>query len=233
LHVDKYGRVKVQFHWDRRGQRDEHSSCWIRVARDWAGKNWGTIFHPRVGHEVIVQFIEGDVDKPIVTGSVYNGDNMPPYALPGNRTKSAIKSRSSYGGADENCNEIRFEDKKGSEHFLIHAEKDHMVEVENDEMHTVGNNRNTTVKKDESVSITDNRSQAIGKKDTLQIGKEWIVNAEEKILIKCGAASISMKKDGTIEIAGKDIKVTGSGKINVKASSDLDLKGKKIYENRP
>ncbi len=309
--LDKYGRVKVQFHWDRQGKKDEKSSCWVRVARSWAGKNWGTMFHPRIGQEVIVQFIEGDPDRPLVTGSVYNEEQMPPYELPANSTQSTIKSRSSKGGTPDNFNEIRFEDKKGEEHFLIHAEKDHMVEVENDETHWVGANRNSTidkddtlhvkgnetitidgnrtekVEKDESISITGNRTEnvekdetvsitgnrslsvdknltinvsknetktvggnldetisknanlnvsenrqtEVGKKDVLQIGKEWMVNVGEKILIKCGDASITMKKDGTIEIKGKDIKVTGSGKINVKASSDLILKGSKIAEN--
>ncbi|MBN1602722.1 MAG: type VI secretion system tip protein VgrG [Chitinispirillaceae bacterium] len=317
--LDKYGRIKVQFHWDRVGAKDENSSCWIRVSRDWAGKNWGFAFHPRIGQEVIVQFIEGDVDRPIVTGSVYNDEQMPPYELPANSTQSTIKSRSSKDGTPDNFNEIRFEDKKGEEHFLIHAEKDHMVEVENDETHTVGHDRNKTVKndettvvegnrtetvkkdetitiegnrtesvkKDESITIdgsrtenveknetisitgnrslsidknstidvtknetktvgenldetvkknaelkiSDNRQTDIGKKDTLKIGKEWLVDVGDKIVFRCGDASITMKKDGSIDIKGKDIKINGSGKINIKASSDVVIKGSKISEN--
>lgn len=317
--LDKYGRIKVQFHWDRVGKKNETSSCWIRVARNWAGKNWGIAFHPRIGQEVIIQFIEGDIDKPIVTGSVFNEEQMPPYELPANSTQSTIKSRSSKDGTPDNFNEIRFEDKKGEEHFLIHAEKDHMIEVENDETHTVGHDRKKTVKndettivegnrtetvkkdetitiegnrtekveKDESVSITGNRTESvekdesvsitgnrslsvdknstidvtknetktigenldetisknaelkvnanrqteIGKKDTLQIGKEWLVDVGDKIVFKCGDASITMKKDGSIDIKGKDIKINGSGKINIKASSDVVIKGSKISEN--
>jgi type VI secretion system secreted protein VgrG len=128
--TDKYGRVKVQFHWDRDGQNDESSSCWVRCAQLWGGKSWGGQFIPRIGQEVIVHFLEGDPDQPIITGAVYNASSMPPYDLPANATQSGIKTNSSKGGGGSN--EIRLEDKKGSEDFYMHAQKDMHVEVIND-----------------------------------------------------------------------------------------------------
>src|SRR5262249_55625874 len=112
---DGYGQVKVHFHWDRRSKRDENSSCWVRVSNNWAGKNWGIVFLPRIGQEVIVDFLEGDPDRPIIVGRVYNDQNMPPYPLPGEKTKSGMMTRSSKQGTPANCNEIHFEDQKGSE----------------------------------------------------------------------------------------------------------------------
>ena len=126
---DKYGRVKVQFHWDREHKNDLDSSCWIRVGTFWAGKQWGMIHIPRIGQEVIVDFLEGDPDQPIIVGSVYNAEQMPPYTLPANKTQSGIKSRSSLGGGPPNFNEFRFEDKKGSEEVYLHAEKDWTIMV--------------------------------------------------------------------------------------------------------
>jgi type VI secretion system secreted protein VgrG len=139
--TDKYSRIKVQFHWDRYGKKDENSSCWIRVASQWAGATWGVVSIPRIGQEVVVDFLEGDPDQPIITGRVYNADQMPPYALPANKTQTGIKTRSSMGGGAANFNEIRFEDKKGSEQIFLHAEKNQDIEVENDETHGVGHDR--------------------------------------------------------------------------------------------
>ena len=124
IFTDKYGRVKVQFHWDREGKNDADSSCWVRVGTPWAGKNWGMIHIPRIGQEVIITFLEGDPDRPIIVGSVYNADMMPPYELPENKTQSGLKSRSTLQGTPDNFNELRFEDKKGEEKIYFHAEKD-------------------------------------------------------------------------------------------------------------
>ena len=137
--TDQYGRVKVQFHWDRRGTSDERSSGWIRVATQLAGKMWGTFSVPRIGQEVLVEFVNGDPDQPVITGSLYNGDNMPPYALPAEATKSGIKTRSSKGGTTANYNEIRFEDKKGAEELYIKAEKDLNLDVNHDTTIGMGN----------------------------------------------------------------------------------------------
>ena len=123
--TDEYSRVKLQFRWDREGGSDENSSCWVRVAQIWSGGGWGGTHVPRIGQEVIVEFLEGDPDRPIVTGRVYNADKMPPYALPDNQTQSGIKTRSSPDGTPDNYNELRFEDKKGSEQVYLQAEKIH------------------------------------------------------------------------------------------------------------
>jgi type VI secretion system secreted protein VgrG len=359
IYTDKYGRVKVQFHWDRYGKQDEKSSCWIRVAQLWAGKTWGGIHIPRIGQEVVVSFLEGDPDQPIITGRVYNGDSMPPYALPANATQSGIKSRSSKGGADANFNEFRFEDKKGSEQVYLHAEKNQDVVVENDETQSIGHDRTETVGNDEKITIGNNRTEkvgvnetisigsnrkedvgvnetigiganrtitvganesasvavqrthnvgvnetinvgaaqeinvgagqtitvgaeqattvgadqstnvgadrsvdvasnqtvstganasmtvggdesrsvsggrttSVGKDDALSVSKNLTIEAGDSITITTGDASISMQKDGTIAIKGKDISIEGSGKINVKASSDIVMKGSKIQQN--
>ena len=147
IFTDKYGRVKVQFHWDREGQVDAKSSCWVRVAQIWAGNKWGTMFIPRIGMEVIVHFLEGDPDQPIITGCVYNPQAMPPYTLPDEKTKSTIKSNSSKGGGG--FNEFRFEDKKGSEQIFIHAEKNQDIRVKNDCMETILHDRHLIVENDQ------------------------------------------------------------------------------------
>jgi type VI secretion system secreted protein VgrG len=172
IYTDKYGRVKVQFHWDRYGEKNENSSCWIRVSHPWAGKAWGGISLPRIGQEVIVDFLEGDPDQPIITGRVYNAEQMPPYALPANMTQSGIKSRSSKGGGPDNFNEIRFEDMKGSEQLFIHAEKNQDIEVENDETHWVGRDRKKTIDRDEAVLVKRDRVENVKHDETIEIGHD-------------------------------------------------------------
>ena len=139
IYIDDFGRIKVQFMWDRDGKKDENSSCFIRVMQSFAGNGWGSSFIPRIGHEVIVSFLDGDPDRPIVTGSVYNGNNKPPYV---SKTQSGIKTHSTKGGGADNYNEIRFEDKKASEQVYIQAEKDLETYVKNNEQLTVDNNQN-------------------------------------------------------------------------------------------
>src|SRR6185312_3665940 len=138
IFTDKYGRIKVQFFWDRQGKKDEHSSCWVRVAQSWAGRTFGTWFGPRIGQEVVIAFLEGDPDRPLVVGSVYNAEQMVPFALPANATQSGVRTRSSLNGSPANVNEFRFEDRKGSEQIYLHAERDHASETEHDETHWVG-----------------------------------------------------------------------------------------------
>jgi type VI secretion system secreted protein VgrG len=383
IFTDKYGRVKVQFHWDRLGKKDQNSSCWIRVSSPWAGKSWGAVSLPRIGQEVIVDFLEGDPDQPIVTGRVYNAEQMPPYELPANKTQSGVVSRSSLGGSPDNFNELMFEDKKGSELVYLRAEKDYTNAVENDEVRWVGHDRWTevdhdetnhiyhdrtetvdnnetitvhgarteTVDKNETITIHQNRTETVdvnetisiggnrtrsvsknetvtvslnrthtvgineaitvgaaqevtvgaaqtvtvgavqaisvganqstdvgaaqstsvgaartidvgaaqttkvaanasmsiggdeardvtggratkvGKDDSIKVAKNFIVDAGDSVTIKTGDASITMKKDGTITIKGKDITVQGSGKVNVKADSDVIVKGSKVLQN--
>jgi type VI secretion system secreted protein VgrG len=375
IYVDKYGRVKVQFFWDRRGKKDDKSSCWVRVSEQWAGKNWGFVCNPRIGQEVIVDFLEGDPDRPLITGRVYNAEQMPPYDLPGNMTQSGIKSRSSKGGSPANYNELRFEDKKGSEMVTLHAEKDQTIEVEHDESHwvghdrkknidhdetthvkhdrtetvdnnetitihgnrtetvdknetitihqnrtetvdinetiSIGGNRTETVSKNESITVTLTRTRMVGinesvtvgaaqeitvgglravtvgaaqtitvgaaqaitvggsetetygknhtqtvggnqsvtvakdgtykiqgerktevdKNDEIKVGKVFAMDAGERIVFKTGDAMIELKKDGTINIKGKDITIHASGKLNAKADGDIVMKGSNILQN--
>ncbi len=149
LDVDKYGRVKVQFHWDREGKKDENSSCWVRVAQSHASGGFGGAFWPRIGDEVVVSFLHGDPDQPLIVGRVYNAQSQVPYELPARVTQSAIKTRSTKGGSASTFNEIRFEDKKGEEHVFIHAEKDRHERTKNDLHQLVEGEHHLTVKKDE------------------------------------------------------------------------------------
>lgn len=159
--TDQYGRIRVQFHWDREGQANERSSCWVRVSQAWAGMNFGSIHIPRIGQEVIVDFLEGDPDRPLVTGRVYNSSNMPPYDLPDHQTQSGIKSRSTKGATPENFNEIRFEDKKGQEELTLQAEKNMTTLVKNDQSTTVKANRSASVTGSDSISVGGDRSVSV------------------------------------------------------------------------
>lgn len=168
--TDKYGRVKVQFHWDRLGTNNENSSCWVRVSHPTAGKNWGWISLPRIGQEVIVSFLEGNPDRPIITGRVYNGEQMPPYELPANQTQSGIKTRSSKAGTAENFNEIRFEDKKDSEEVYVHAEKDFNCVIENNETRKIGLDKKD--KGNQTIEIHNDRTITLNEgHDTLTVKK--------------------------------------------------------------
>jgi type VI secretion system secreted protein VgrG len=237
IYPDKYGRVKVQFHWDREGKRDENTSCWIRCVQTLAGKNWGAIHIPRIGMEVVVNFLEGNPDRPIITGVVYNADQTPPYPLPGKKTQSGIKTNSSKGG--DGSNEIRLDDDKGKEEIFIHAQYDMNTVVEHDETVKIGNNRTEVVDKDESISIGGNRAESVSKDETVTIGgsrsesvgKSLAITVVDQLVLTVGAASIIMKKDGTIIISGNDISVTGAGKIAEMAGGPIILKGAPIQMN--
>jgi type VI secretion system secreted protein VgrG len=168
VHTDEHGRVKVQFHWDRRGKRDEGSSCWVRVSQAWAGQGYGSMWIPRIGHEVIVDFLEGDPDRPIITGRVYHGNNAPPYPLPDEKTRSTIKSDSSPGGGGSN--ELRFEDAKGREELYLHAQKDLTVATENDKNQTVGHDETLQVGHDRGLKIGHDQRETIGNDRTISVG---------------------------------------------------------------
>jgi type VI secretion system secreted protein VgrG len=170
--TDRFGRVKLQFRWDRYGQSDENSSCWVRVSSNWAGANYGTMHMPRVGQEVIVDFIGGEPDRPIITGRVYNNDQMPPWELPANATASGILTRSSTGGAANQANMLRFEDRSGAEQILLHAERNLDVEVEADETHTTDGTRTTLIKGHESATYKSGETRDItaGAKETIAGG---------------------------------------------------------------
>ena len=229
IFTDKYGRVKVQFHWDREGQKDSASSCWVRVATPWAGKNWGAIAIPRVGSEVVIDFLEGDPDRPIITGMVYNAEWMPPYALPDNMTQSGIKTRSSTKGGAENFNELRFEDKKDAEQIYIHAEKDLDAVVENNETRKVGFLKKD--KGDQIVEIFNNQVVKIGEgkgdasdgSQTLDIYKDQSVTLEtgdQSITLKQGSRTVTLDKgDETVAIKMGNRTVTLE-----KGNDDLTIK---------
>jgi type VI secretion system secreted protein VgrG len=172
IYTDKYSRVKVQFFWDRLGKLDEASSCWIRVSESWAGQKFGTIFLPRIGQEVIVDFLEGNPDRPMITGRVYNASQMPPYDLPANKTQSGLLTRSSLKGDASFANELRFEDKKDSEDIVFHAQKDFHRSVENDDDLKVGH--------DQTIEIKNNRTETVkegNEKVTIEKGnREHVVS---------------------------------------------------------
>jgi len=197
IHTDMFGRVKVQFHWDRYGSSDENSSCFIRVAQLWSGRGWGGMHIPRIGQEVVVSFLEGDPDDPLIIGGVYNGSNRPPHALPDNKTRSGVLSRSSPGGTAEHGNELCFEDRKGSEHVLLHAEKDQTLEVENDESHWVGHDRTKRVQNDETNTIGHDRVESVGDSESISIGKNRTESVGE-------SESVEIGKNRTHQVGGQD-----------------------------
>ena len=245
IYTDKHGRVKVQFHWDREGEKNEKSSCWIRVSQGgWAGANWGGMHIPRIGHEVIVDFIEGDPDRPIITGKVYHGQNIPPYPLPAQKTKSTIKSRSTPGGGSDNFNEFRFEDKKGEEEIYLHGEKDWTIKIENDknqtvdhdETLTVGNNRTKTVKKDETIKIVGNENYKVelDRMETVIGNRHLTVKAELKEQVESNKHSAvkgnyNKKVDGTLSLQADGIQKKVKTAYVLDAGNEVHIKaGDKI-----
>lgn len=325
--TDAYGRVKLQFHWDRASPGDENSSCWVRVAQAWAGGGWGAVHVPRIGEEVVVEFLEGDPDRPIVTGHLHEADHMPPWALPANQTQSGFRSHSTKGGGPDDFNELRLEDRKGDEQLHMQAQKDYELlvkndattsvghdekhEVKNDETHTVKHDRKKSVGNDETTDVTGKRTESVGKDESVTIGgsrtesvakdetitvdgarsltvakdetidvsgsetetvgkdasltvsgkqtisvgkdlsvtvsggrnttvskddvltvdKKLLVSAADQIVLECGSAKLVLKKDGTIQLDGKDLTLKGSGKINVNASGDVVVKGSNVKQN--
>lgn len=222
--VDEYGRIRVVFHWNTSDRQGEKVSCPVRVASSWAGKRWGAVHIPRVGQEVVVSFLEGDPDRPLVIGSVYNADHMPPYALPDNRTQSGIKSRSHKGGGAEDFNEIRFEDKQGSEELFLHAQKDMREEVENDHFVTVDHDEELEIKNDQRETIGNDRIQDVGNDDSTRVGRTFKLDAGSEIALVTGQSSIVMKSSGEIEIRGVNITINGQQAIKAEGGMKVDLK---------
>ena len=217
IHVDEYGRVKVQFYWDRQGQRDEKTSCWVRTQQTWAGNGWGTWWVPRIGMEVVVQFVDGDPDRPLVTGCVYNADNQLPYALPDEKTKSTIKSNSSLGGGG--FNEFRFEDKKGQEEIWLHAQKDLNEKVLNDHTLNVGNNETIEIGVDQTQTIGNNQVEHVKANQTMTVDANRTVavggNFEETVTgnetrTVSGAVTETITSGETVTVsAGRTTTVNG------------------------
>lgn len=231
--TDQYGRVKVHFHWDRHDQSNENSSCWIRVSQAWAGKNWGSMQIPRIGQEVIVSFLEGDPDRPIITGRVYNAEQAVPYDLPGNATQSGMKSRSSKGGSPANFNEIRMEDKRGQEQLYVHAERNMDTVVEQNETLSVGASRVQTVGMLETITIGQDRIRAVRRDDMLKVGASktdsvstsYLIEVGENLRLVCGKSVIELNASGQINISCEQFSFHASkdGEINTDGTLDLNV----------
>ena len=232
IFIDKHGRIKVQFIWDQEGKKNENSSCYLRVVQSWAGDQWGTSFIPRIGQEVIVNFLDGDPDRPLVTGTVYNGDNKPPYS---SKTQSGIKTQSTKGAGKQNYNELRFEDLKGSEEIFIQAEKDFNRLVKNDESSVIQNNHKRTVEKgNETIKIDKgDRDLTISKGDesiTVSKGNRDL-SVKNKINTEASDIVIKGKKSIELKVGGSSIKITNSGieikstMTTVKGSAMVTIKG--------
>lgn len=256
--TDKYGRVKVQFHWDRLGANDENSSCWVRVAQGWAGKGWGALTIPRIGMEVVVSFLEGDPDRPLVTGCVYNGDAMPPYDLPANQTRSTVKSQSSKGGAG--FNELRFEDKKGAEEVFMHAERDFLrvvknndalkvgfetadkgdqtVDIKNDQTITIGHDALETITNNQTITVKVDQKLDVDGDQKVKVGKTIVIEAGTSIELKVGGSSIKIEaakitiKSAEIEIAADaNAKVSAGAMMDIKAGAPMTIAGAIVQIN--
>ena len=231
IYIDKEDRIKVQFHWDREGKRDQDSSCFIRVAQPWAGKGWGHQFIPRIGMEAVVEFLEGDPDRPLVTGTVYNGEYKHPYPEQGKKTQSGIKTRSSIGGGEANYNEFMFEDKKGEELIRMHAEKDHLREVENDETIWVGHDRTAQIDHDDKRTIANNQELLVAKNRKMTIG----VGLDEQIGLTMATkvgATMSTQVGATVtltvgaalsESVGTNITIMAGANITIMAGISITL----------
>ena len=240
--TDKYGRIKVQFHWDRLGADDEESSCWVRVAQSWAGKGWGAMFIPRIGMEVVVGFLEGDPDQPLVTGCVYNSDNMPPYALPGEQTKSTIKTNTSKGGGG--YNEIRFEDKADAQEIYVQAEKDYnrvvknndtlkvgfekadkgdqTIGIKNDQSLDVGNDRKVKIGNDHTEDIGNNQTIDIANDQKCKAGNTIVIEAATSIELKVGGSSIKIEP-AKITIKSTQIALESDANTEIKAGAMMKI----------
>ncbi|BAI72418.1 hypothetical protein AZL_017800 [Azospirillum sp. B510] len=221
IYCDKYGRVRVQFHWDRKGANDEKSFVWLRVAQAMAGRNWGTLFTPRVGMEVLVDYIGGDPDRPLIVGCVYNGENMPPYTLPDNKTQSGIKTRSSKGGDATAFNELRFEDKKDAEEIYVHAQKDFKRVVENDDSLQVDHDQTITIKNDRTETVSEGNETI-----TISKGKRSVTVSEgdDSHEVSKGNQSLTVGQgDRSVTVSqGDDTHTVGQGNRTVKVGQGND-----------
>jgi type VI secretion system secreted protein VgrG len=241
IHVDALGRVKVHFRWDRVGKKNEHDTCFIRVATPWASKGYGMISHPRIGDEVVVSFLEGNPDRPLITGSVYNADNKPPYKLPAQATVSGIRSHSSKGGGAGNFNELRFDDKAGQEYVWLQAEKDLHRLVKHDATDEVGRNNQVEIGKNHTAAVGEAFDLKIGKTAKIEVGTD----ANTKVLgdlnmavvggtgLKVGAG-LDIKSDGALAVssgaamdvnAGGSLTISSTGSVNIKAATGVVIDG--------
>lgn len=240
--TDKYGRVKVKFHWDRLAKGDDTSSCWVRVSSAWAGQGYGGVQIPRVGDEVVVDFINGDPDRPIITGRVYNDASMPPWALPVAATQMGFMSRTKDGSVD-NANALRFEDKAGAEQVWIQAERNMDTSVKNDETHSVGGERSHYVKKNELHRVEANQIQAVKGGTEILTGKgkldaaveQYVIASGTKLRLVSGESAIELNANGKINLIGKEFNffVEGDGYITTGGKLHLNTSGTKPGTTAP
>jgi type VI secretion system secreted protein VgrG len=231
IYPDKYGRVKVQFFWDRLGKKDENSSCWVRVSQPWAGKNWGAINIPRIGQEVIVEFLEGDPDRPIITGRVYNDDQMPPYTLPDNMTRTTFLTRSTKNGGSSNFNELRFEDKKGDEQIFMNAERDMDLRVEHDSREFVGNDRSLIVKNDQKekvggeqdIQIANDQNESVGGDASLNVTGNQNVQVGQTMSLQVGQNLQEKSGQNYAHEAGMEIHLKAGMNVVIEAGLELTI----------
>lgn len=241
IHTDEYGRIRIQFHWDRYGDKDEKSSCFVHVAQGLAGPGWGAVFIPRIGMEVVVHFLDGDPDRPLVTGAVYNGQNSPPWTLPTDANKSGLLTRSTLKGAAANANELSFDDTKDSEKVLFHAEKDFVREVENDDTLDVGHDQIRTIKNDRTTTITEGNETLTIKQgnrvEKIETGNETldVDTGNRTVTIATGNETLNVKKGNrsttldmgndllTVKVGNQTTKAD-AGKITLEAVQGITLK---------
>lgn len=233
------GCVKVQFRWDRFGQADQNSSCWIRVATPWAGNGYGALAIPRVGHEVVVEFLDGDPDSPLITGSLYNAVNLPPYELPAQKTRWGLKSRSSPSSGANHFNELRFDDKSGSEEVYLHAERDHHVHIKHDRRERVLNESHLNVAKDSLASFgAEVHADIAGDQITqveggvhLKVGQDWQARMGTRMAVDAGQ-EIHLKAGATVVIeAGAQISLKVGGNFITLNAAGVFISGAQVMVN--
>ncbi|MDY4301112.1 type VI secretion system tip protein TssI/VgrG [Pseudomonas salmasensis] len=234
IYCDEWGRVKVQFPWDRADKNNDHSSCWIRVTQGWAGATWGSIAIPRVGQELVISHLDGDPDQPIATGAAYRQTNLPPYELPKHKTRMTIKSCTHKG---EGFNELRFEDELGQEEVFIHAQKDQNTIVKNNQTQSIGADRSSQVGQDETITVGRTRMRVVKANDTLKVGGskndhiagEYYIGVGKQLRLECGKTVIELNENGDLNITCENFNITGmkAGKVNTLSGKlDLNMSGK-------
>ncbi len=230
IYVDEHGRIKVQFHWDRKGKKDESSSCWIRCGQTWGGQGWGSVFIPRIGDEVLIKFREGDPDWPIITGSVYNGKNPPLYDLPASKTRSTIKTKSIPNSSG--YNELRFEDKAAGEEIYLQGEKDWNILIKNDKGQTVGHDERLNVANNRDKTVAINQSESIGQNKTITVGVNHTEHIEANMTRNIGMHKFDTTGINTMETIGlaKELTIGGLYQISVGGVMNETVIGAKSEE---
>ncbi|MDX4951164.1 type VI secretion system Vgr family protein [Proteus mirabilis] len=227
IYVNEYGAVKVHFHWDRRGSADHSASCWVRVAMGWSGNGYGFSAVPRIGTQVLVSYLNGDIDRPIITGCTYDGRNAPPIKFPENKTQTTFRSQTHKG---EGFNELRFEDAGGKQEVFLHAQKDmntrvlhdRTTHVLHDHVEVIENNQQMQVKGARTETIDKDNSETVGQHKKITVGKTLSINVGEVIELRCGASVLRMDNGGHVTINGQEFKFEATGPVKI-TGKDIDL----------